>query len=332
MQQSERLLPFEEKQKTKKVLIKAEAMTDERYGSRPESRSTEELLKRGIIVLDKPSGPTSHQAADYLKRVLHVSKAGHSGTLDPGVTGVLPIALQESTRITNALLTAGKEYVCLMHVHQDIPREKLMEVLNKFKGKITQLPPKKSAVKRQLRDRNIYYLDVLEIKDKDVLFVVGCQAGTYIRKLVHDIGERLGCGAHMAELRRTKAGPFKENQAFILQDIADAFHYYKNGDDSKLRKMLMPIESATQHLEKIWVHDAAINTMCHGAFLKVPGILKLDSDIKRGDIVAVMSLKNELILIGEAEMNSGELMKKEKGIAVKTLQVFMQPEAYPKYQ
>lgn len=330
MQKQEWLLPFEKRLETKKILIKLETKTDERHGSRPEQRTTEELLKKGIIILDKPSGPTSHQATDYLKRAINIDKAGHSGTLDPGVTGVLPIALLDATRITNALLTAGKEYICLMHIHQDVSKEKLMEVLEKFKGKISQLPPKKSAVKRRMRERKIYYLDVLEIQDKDVLFVVGCQAGTYIRKLVHDIGVKLGCGAHMAELRRTKAGPFKEKQAHILQDITDAYFYYKKGDDSKLKEMLLPIEAATYHLKKIWVHDAAINTMCHGAFLKIPGISKLDSDIEKGDVVAVMSLKEELVLIGQAEMNSKELLEKEKGIAVKTMQVFMQPETYPK--
>ncbi len=326
----ELLLPFEERLQTKKILVKLETKTDYSFGLNPEKRTTEDLLKKGLIILDKPSGPTSHQAADYLKRALDAEKAGHSGTLDPGVTGVLPIALQDATRITNALLTAGKEYVCLMHLHQDVSEEKLNDVLDKFRGKINQLPPKKSAVKRRMRERSIYYLEVLEIKDRDVLFLVGCQAGTYIRKLVHDIGEKLGCGAHMAELRRTKAGPFKEEQAVILQDVVDAFYYYKKGNDEKLKKMLLPIESAVQHLKKIWVHDAAIDTMCHGAFLKVPGVSKLDSDIKIGDMVAVMSLKEELILVGEAEMNSQDLLKKEKGVAVKTLQVFMQPGTYKK--
>lgn len=319
------LLPFEKRLQTKKILLKGKSDLTSSIGKKPEKRTTQELLKKGIIILNKPSGPTSHQATDYLKRVLEKDKAGHSGTLDPGVTGVLPVAIQDATRITNALLSAGKEYICLMHVHADVPREKLDEVFKKFTGTITQLPPKKSAVKRQNRQRTIYYMDIMEINERDILFRVGCQGGTYIRKLVHDMGVKLGCGAHMAELVRTKAGPFREEQMHTLQDIADAYHYYKQGNDNELKKMLLPIEDAVGHMKKLWIYDEAVKPVCHGASLKVPGIIKLDSDIKRNDFVAVMTLNDELVLIGEALLSTEELMKLDKGIALKTSQVFMQP-------
>lgn len=322
------LLPFEEEKKNSKIIIKNESKTNPDFGFDPNSISTEELLNKGIIIVDKPSGPTSHQTVDYLKRILKLEKAGHSGTLDPGVTGVLPIALQNATRITHALLTAGKEYVCLMHLHRDVSDEKLSEVFIEFTGTINQLPPKKSAVKRQFRDRIVYYMKILERENREVLFVVGCQAGTYIRKLVHDIGIFLGCGAHMAELRRTKAGPFKEEMSVNLQEVADAFHYYKKGDDSKLRKMILPIEMGVSHLKKIYIHDASVDTLCHGATLKVPGISKLDSNIKRGEVVAVMTLKGELVLVGKALMDSGDLNAYDKGLAVHTEQVFMSPKIY----
>lgn len=324
----ERLLPFEERAQDVKTVKKSQSKISTAYGQKPDDIPVKELLERGILVLNKPSGPTSHQAVDYLKKILKISKAGHSGTLDPGVTGVLPVALNEATRVTNALLSAGKEYICLMHLHDDVSDEKLQNVIENFTGTITQLPPKKSAVKRQYRERTIYYFDVIEREERDVLFLVGCQAGTYIRKLVHDIGEKLGCGAHMAELRRTKAGPFKEEDAFTLQSIADAFHYYNEGDDSHLKKMLKPAESGVSHMKKIYVHDAAVDTLCHGAYLKVPGIAELDSDIKKHDVIAVMTLKNELVLVGEAMLNSNNLMKLARGIAVRTSQVFMKPGTY----
>jgi H/ACA ribonucleoprotein complex subunit 4 len=325
------LLPFEVRALDRKILVKTESKTNPAYGKNPYDATAKELLNKGIIILDKPSGPTSHQAVDYAKRILNLSKAGHSGTLDPGVTGVLPIALQAGTRITHALLTAGKEYICLMHIHSDVDDEALNQVIDEFTGRITQLPPKKSAVKRQLRDRSVYYMEILERDGRDVLFLVGCEAGTYIRKLVHDIGLRLGSGAHMMELRRTKAGPFKEFQAVTLQNIADAFHYYQNGDESLIRKMLIPIEEGASHLKKIWIQDAAVDSLCHGAFLKVPGISKLDFDIKKGDVVAVLTLKDELVLVGDAILDSMDMKNFDKGIAVKTSQVFLEPGIYPKH-
>lgn len=325
MSDTENLLPFEKRLLTKKILVKGKAEAKGNIGKNPLDRTTDELLQKGIIILNKPSGPTSHQAVDYLKKVIEKEKAGHSGTLDPGVTGVLPVAIQDATRITNALLSAGKEYICLMHIHADVTRAQLDDVFKKFTGTITQLPPKKSAVKRQNRQRTIYYMEILEVKERDVLFRVGCQGGTYIRKLVHDMGLKLRCGAHMVELVRTKAGPFKEEQMHTLQDIADAYHYYKNGNDYNLKKILLPIESAVGHMKKIWIYDEAVKPVCHGMSLKVPGIYKLDSDIKKNDLVAVLTLRDELVFIGESLLSSEEILKLEKGIATKTSQVFMQP-------
>ncbi|MFT4282843.1 MAG: RNA-guided pseudouridylation complex pseudouridine synthase subunit Cbf5 [Candidatus Woesearchaeota archaeon] len=317
-------LPFE--QRKFEILTKSESETDKSKGQYPENRSVDELLKKGIIILDKPSGPTSHQAVDFLKGVLKIKKAGHSGTLDPGVTGVLPVALNDATRITHPLLSAGKEYVCLMHFHAEV--DDFESLRKKFLGTITQLPPKKSAVKRQLRKRTIYYLELLDKIGNDYLIKVGCQAGTYIRKLVHDMGLEAGSGAHMAELRRTKAGPFTEEKIVTLQDLADAFHYFKQGDDSHLKRIILPIEEGVKHLKKIWVHDSSISTLCNGAFLKIPGVSKVESDIKKGDEVAVLSLKGELILVGASNYDANQIIKLDRGIAVKTSQVFMKPGLY----
>lgn len=325
------LLPFEKIKR--EILVKRnDAATSEKYGCRPEDRSTEELVNYGIINLDKPAGPTSHQVTSYVRDILHAKKCGHSGTLDPNVVGVLPIAIGRATRIVQLLLTAGKEYVCLMHLHKDVEEQRLRQVITEFTGKIKQLPPVRSSVKRQLRERTVYYFELLEIDGKDVLFKVGTQAGTYIRKLVSDIGGKVG-GAHMVELRRTKAGPFSEDDGTLatLQDVADAYYYYKSeGNDKYIRRVIMPVEKAVAHIPKIWITDSAVESICHGAPLHMPGVTKLESGISKGDTIAIMTLKDELVAYGKAAEDSDKILKDEKGLAAKAEAVFMKEETYPR--
>lgn len=322
-------LPFEDKKS--EIIVKKEAITDPNLGQDPDKRSVSELIEFGIVNIDKPKGPTSHQVSDYVQKILHIKKAGHSGTLDPGVTGVLAIALGKATRIVQTLLPAGKEYVCIMHIHKDIEERKIREVFKQFTGKIKQMPPIKSAVKRQERERNIYYLDIIEIEGKDVLYKVGCQAGTYIRKLCHDMGRKMGTGGHMAELRRTKAGCFDESTLITLQELSDAYYYWKEeGNDKFIRKIIQPIENGVNHLPKIWIHDSAVGPLCHGRDLAAPGISKLHNDINPDDLVAIMSLKDELVAIGSAKMTSIGMFEKNRGIAVKVNKVFMNEKLYSK--
>ncbi|MBU0666798.1 MAG: RNA-guided pseudouridylation complex pseudouridine synthase subunit Cbf5 [Nanoarchaeota archaeon] len=324
-------LPFEGKNRA--VLVKRTMKTDPKFGKSPEERTTDELLDYSIVNIDKPAGPSSHQVSAYVKKIVGVDKAGHSGTLDPKVTGVLPVAVGRATRIAESLLTAGKEYVCLMKLHKLVSDEKIREVMKKFVGKIRQLPPIKSAVKRRLRYRTIYYIEILDIKEKSVLFIVGCQAGTYIRKLCHDIGATLGVGANMFELRRTKAGPFTEETLCTLQDLTDAFYYYKEENDDKyLKKLLQPIENGVLHLPKIWVLDSTVDTICHGASLKVPGIAKVEDGIEPDLKVAIMTLKGELVAVGISLLTSKKILTQERGVAVKLGQVFMSPGVYPKIE
>ena len=322
------LLPFEKIKRN--VLIKKESKTNPELGCNPAERKTEEIINYGVVNINKCQGPTSHQVSDYVQKILHINKSGHSGTLDPNVHGVLPVALGRSTRIVQILLKSGKEYVGIMHLHKDIDEKKVSETIKKyFTGKIKQIPPLKSSVKRVMREREIYYFDILEKQDKDVLFIVGCQAGTYIRKLIHDLGQKLKVGAHMLELRRIKAGPFKEETSFTLQDLTDAYHFYKKENNEKfLRKIIQPVENAVKHLPKIWIFDTTIDSLCHGADLNIPGIGKLNDKIKANDKVAVMTLKDELVALGIAKLDSEEIMEKEKGLAVKTDKVFMKTETY----
>ena len=219
-----------------------------------------------------------------------------------------------------------------MHIHKPTPQSKIYKTSKEFIGKITQLPPLKSAVKRQFREREIYYLEILEIKNQDVLFKVGCQAGTYIRKLCVDWSKALGTNGHMAQLVRTKAGPFNDKEWYSLQDIKDAFTLYEEGNEKELKKILKPVEFAVQHLPKIFVTDSSVDTICHGANLSIPGISKLESAIEKNDLVAILTLKDELIAIGNAILTSEEIMEAQKGLAVKTTKVFMDPETYPHFK
>ena len=147
-------LPFEKIKR--EILVRKESETDLSKGRKPSARSVEELLNSGMICLNKPQGPSSHQVSDYVKKILNLNKCGHSGTLDPNVTGVLPVALGRATKIVQVLLSAGKEYVCLMHLHNDFSEDKIRKACKNLIGEIKQLPPLKSAVKRVEREREIY--------------------------------------------------------------------------------------------------------------------------------------------------------------------------------
>jgi H/ACA ribonucleoprotein complex subunit 4 len=321
-------LPFEKIER--EILEKRRAKTDKKFGCPPTERPLKTHIDLGVICINKPKGPTSHQVSAYLQKILKIKKAGHGGTLDPKVTGVLPTAIGRATKIVQTLLPAGKEYVCIMHLHKEVDPATIKKVMKSFIGKIRQLPPIKSAIKRQWRDRRIYYVDINEIKGQDILFTVGCEAGTYIRKLCHDMGRKMDTGGHMAELIRTKAGPFNDKEMYTLQEVTDAFHYANEGNETFIRKIVKPIEYAVTHLPKIWVLDSAISSLTHGADLKVPGLSKLHDQIERDQLVAVFSLKDELVAIGRSALGSTEFMKVDKGIAVKVNKVFMATGTYPR--
>lgn len=321
------MLPSEKKREWH---TKQEGETNPAHGKYPHERTLREHIENGIVNIDKPRGPTSHTVVDWVKKTLKAGKAGHTGTLDPHVTGVLPTAIENATKTIQALLPAGKEYVCLMKLHKQAEEQKIKEVFKEFTGTIYQKPPLKSAVVRKLRTREIYYLDIIEIEGMEVLFRVGCEAGTYIRKLCHDIGLVLGAGANMQELRRTKSGPFTEETLVTLTELRDAYEYWKeDGDERYLRKMIQPVENAVVHLPKAVIHDSAVNPVCNGSPLMVPGIMKLQ-DMEKGELTAVFTLKGELVCLGRALMSSTEILENKKGMAVKTERVVMKAGTYPK--
>jgi len=248
------------------------------------------------------------------------------------VTGVLPVALEEATKVVQALLLSGKEYVCIMRLHSEVSEDRVKTVLDEFQGPIYQRPPLRASVKRRLRTRKIYYLDFLEMEGKNVLFKVGCEGGTYIRKLCFDIGEALGCGAHMQELRRTRAGPFTEDNGLVsLYDVSYFFDLWKEKqNEDVLRRFIFPMEMALALLPKVYIRDSAVNALCHGAHLAAPGVLSLDAEIKSGSAVAVFTQKGEAVVLGKALAATAEILSMEHGLVAETKRVLMPRDTYPK--
>ncbi len=316
--------------KKRKRLIKIQAKTNPNYGKAPGERNIKELLKNGMINLDKPCGPTSHQVSAWVKDILEVDRVGHGGTLDPNAVGVLPVGVGDGTRALQVVLLSGKEYVGVMTLHKNVDKKKFMDVAKGFVGEVFQVPPVRSAVKRVRRKRHIYYLDVIEITDRNVLFRVGCEAGTYVRTLCVDIGRKLGCGAHLSELRRTRAGGLWEKDSVFLQDLKDAYVFFKeDGNEDGLRSLVQPMENLLDHIPKIIIRDSAVDAVCHGASLAVPGVVEVDSDIMKGDVVAVLTLKGEGVALMKCLMSSEEMMQKDTGVCANPERVLMNKGTYP---
>ncbi len=308
-----------------------EEVSDPAFGGYPGSRAVEELIHNGLFVLDKPCGPTSRECVSWVKKILGVAKAGHSGTLDPRVTGVLPVALDKATKVMPALQGLSKRYIAVVRLHKEVGKKNLKEVCEQFVGTITQKPPVRSAVRRVKRKRVVYSLNIVDIVGRDVVLDVCCEAGTYIRKLVHQIGQKIG-GAHMVELRRIAVGPYKEQQAHTFQDLKDAFEFYKagvQGAEEKLRQLVLPVEAAVDHIPKLVIKDSAVFSVCNGSPLYIGGVCKLEDTIKKDGLVAIVTGKGELVALGIATANA-EDAKKTKGILVKTDRVIMNQGTYPR--
>jgi H/ACA ribonucleoprotein complex subunit 4 len=317
---------------TRETLTKAEDTTDPAHGHKPSERPAADYMRYGVINLDKPAGPTSHEVAAWTKKIMHLKRIGHGGTLDPKVTGVLPVTLEDSTKIVQALLHSGKEYVCVMKLHGDADEARVQNVLAEFQDQIYQRPPLRASVKRQLRTRRIYYIDFLEKDERNVLFRVGCEGGTYIRKLCYDVGEILGVGAHMQELRRTRAGPFTENKNSVrLHDVA---YWFGEWEEQKapalLHKFIQPMETALALVPKITVRDSAVDALCHGANLTAPGILTAETGIENDSMTAILTLKGEAVALAKALVSTEEIVNLKHGTVATLQRVVMPRGTYPK--
>lgn len=307
-------------------------ITNDSYGHYPNKRPISSLFDYGLILIDKPGGPTSHEVVAWVKRILDIEKAGHSGTLDPYATGLLPVGLGEGTKALSVLLLGPKEYYALARLHANIADESLTSVIEGFTGDIYQRPPQRSSVKRATRIRTIYQSEKLEEHDRLVLLRFICQAGTYIRKIIYDIGEVLGPGATMVELRRTQVSNLSEGDVLVrLHDLADAFELYKEkNDDQKLRSLIRPVEHCLEGIRAAVIRDTAVDALCHGAQLAVPGVIAVPKDLKKCELVGVYTLKGEIIGLAEAAMTGEEIEQNVKGVAFSMKRIIMKPGTYPK--
>ncbi len=259
----------------------------------------EEYVKNRIFVIDKPCGPTSHQVASWVKNMLKVKIAGHGGTLDPGVSGVLVIGTDKAAQALHYLLYDTKEYIVAAKFHSNVTREDLEPVLTNFRGDIYQLPPIRAAVKRALRIRRIHKLEILDISDRFVLFDVVSDAGTYIRTLVRDIGDATGIGAHMEELRRIRTGPFTEKESVNLYTLKDSIQFCTEGDCSMLSKISRSLDSVFTTFPSVVVREKAESAIAYGANLYRGGIYSSDP-FNPGDIVSIHNKSGVVIAAGKA--------------------------------
>ena len=187
-----------------------------------------------------------------------------------------------------------------------------MSTIKEFTGEIYQRPPQRSSVKRETRIRTVYEFEDIEHYDRLLLIRVLCQAGTYIRKIVYDLGEVLGTGATMIELRRTRIIDLSENAYdFVkLHDIVDAFKMYKEtGDDKKLRRLIQPIELCLHGIRAVIIRDTAVDAVCHGAQIAIPGVLALPDDLRLGRACWTVHIKRRNSRAGR----SGNDEKRNRG-------------------
>jgi tRNA pseudouridine55 synthase len=282
--------------------------------SPPGDRTLAELFEFGVIELDKPAGPSSHQIAAWVREMVGVDRAAHAGTLDPKVTGCLPLMLGDATRLAQALI-GPKEYVAVLELHRSAPAD-LAAVATEFEGPLLQKPPKKSAVDRSLRVREVYDLDVLEVEDRRALLRIACESGTYVRKLCHDLGLALGTGAHMGHLRRTESAPFDDADLSTLQDVADGLAFAEAGDEAPIREVVAPAEEAIDHLPSVTVASSAAREVANGAPVYAPGVLETDPGAVDADLVVCHTAEGTAVclgrVVGDPDADSGTVVELER--------------------
>ena len=279
-------------------------------------RTTADNRSFGVVNLDKPPGPSSHQVSSWVRDLLGVEKAAHAGTLDPKVTGCLPVLVGDATRLSQAFLVGEKEYVAALELHDQPPAD-LESIVASFEGPIYQKPPRKSAVTRRLRVREIYELTVLDRDGRTVLLGIQCESGTYVRKLCHDLGLALGVGAHMGDLRRTATTPFDDTDLVSPHELLDAVAYAEEGDGGPLGEVLQPAERALVHLPHVVVAESAAREIANGAPVYAPGVLEADPvDPAEAPLVACYTPDGSAVclgtLVGDPDAHEGLVVDLER--------------------
>lgn len=285
----------------------------------------ENLLECGVIIINKPPKLSSHEVTALVKKITGSGRAGHAGTLDPNVTGVLPIALGRATKLLDYIVAKDKTYICLMKVKIQQSESVVLDLFKKFTGEIVQTPPKMSAVRKVPRKRNIEYLKLIEIENNLILFEAKVQAGTYIRTLCVDMGKLCG-GARMVELRRIAVGEIKEDSCFTMQDLSDAMWLYKEkSNTSSLSKMIRPVEEYLKNYPKIQIRASSIPLLLNGAQLVAPWVISADG-FKKDDKVAMYFEDGKFIGMGCALISSLELENIKNGVVLKTERIHIRKQ------
>lgn len=302
-------------------------------GCSPLKRDIKNYVSAGYFNLDKPSNPSSHEVVAWVKRILRVQKTGHSGTLDPKVSGVLIVCIDRTTRLAKSQQNAGKEYVAIFKLHNEVTSEKtIRQALTKLTGALFQRPPLISAVKRQLRIRTIYECKLIEFNPAQQMGIywMSCEAGTYVRTHVVHLGLMLGVGAQMQELRRVRSGVTSENDHIVtLHDVLDAQYLYDhNKDESYLRRIIRPLEALLVQHKRLVVKDSSVNAICYGAKILLPGILRYENGIELNEEIVIVSTKGEAVCIAIALMTTSTISITDHGVVAKIKRVIMERDTY----
>jgi H/ACA ribonucleoprotein complex subunit 4 len=267
----------------------------------------ERLLRMSVILIDKPAGPASFGVVEEVCKILSVPVAGHAGTLDPNATGLLLIALGEARKAMPVLAGLDKEYVGTMLLHGDIPEEKVRDALSSFRGRIKQMPPVKSAVARRERERTVHELEVIAIDGRKVTMRVLCEAGTYMRKIASDCGEKLGCGAHLAQLRRTRVGPFDVEDALTLEAL-------KRKGSEVPKKSLITLEEALLRigLPRMTVSDESVEKIRKGSPVRKEFVASVSGKPVLGGYLGVYDASGKIVCLGKFSGEGNTAAKTER--------------------
>ena len=310
----------------------ADASTNPDFGSAPRERSLDQLLAAGIVLVEKPRGPSSHQLASWARELLGISRLGHGGTLDPFATGLLTLLCGKATKLTELTLKADKRYVGVLRFGRAVDEAELETVLSGLTGVIYNVPPLESAVKVQVRTRTIYSFRLLDTEPESRIaaFEVSSSAGTYIRTLAKDIGLLLDTRCELIELHRDRTGNFDQSMSCSMQQLADAaFLSKEHGDDSALVKLIAPVETLLSGLPAITVKDGAAAALSHGAPLARPGVVRAPKGVQEGATVLLQSIKGEAVSVARMSVDTDSLPEMKSGEVAVARAVMMETGTYP---
>lgn len=314
-----------------KLILDTKAETNNAIGGHPDSRTVEQRLASGFILLDKPAGPTSHQVASWVRDLFGLERLGHGGTLDPFATGVLPLLAGKSMKVTKKVLTHKKTYIAIFRCAEDPDADALASAMKRLTGRVYNVPPEISAVKVQVRTRKISTFDMIERNGKDFLTRIECEAGTYVRTMARDLGLMLGYKVELKELRREKSGRFELSKCVTLQEVADAYWLWKECDKpDALLKMIQPVEKLVLDMPAAHVKDSAAAAIAHGAPLLRPGIIDIDDKITSGKELAIFTLKEELVGIVKLTVDTNQLPNMDSGEVARPSMVLLEQDLYPR--